>query len=71
VVGPWTIWWRRNFFADVLPWLQPVMASPLTRTAVVLTGLVTMLAGLNEFRHLILHRLARGAAAADPPAQRP
>ena len=39
IVGPWTEWWSRNLFAQLLPWLQLVMASSLTRLAVnVLAG---------------------------------
>jgi hypothetical protein len=59
IVVPWTEWWQRNFFADYLPWLQPVMAWPAIRAVVVATGLVTALAGLSDMRVLLYHRLGR------------
>jgi hypothetical protein len=67
VVAPWTIWWRRNFFAELVPWIQPVMASPVMRAAVVALGVVTVLAGLSEFRQLFIQRAWRRARTGEPP----
>ena len=67
VVGPWTIWWRRNFFADLVPWLQPVMASSAARAGVVAMGVVTVLAGLSEFRELFIQRAWRRGHSGEPP----
>jgi hypothetical protein len=68
-VAPWTVWWRRNLFADLLPWLQALMALPAARIVVVATGVVTVLAGLRDVRDLLVRRLARspGLPNARPP----
>jgi hypothetical protein len=67
VVGPWTAWWSRNIFADMVPWLQPIMASAVTRAGVVTMGLVTVLAGLSEVRGMLAERARRRASEAGPP----
>ena len=55
-MGPWTEWWSRNLFAQVLPWLQLIMAWSLTRVAVNVLGLVTAFAGLSEVWRLLGRR---------------
>jgi hypothetical protein len=56
IVGPWTEWWSRNLFAQLLPWLHLVMAWSPTRFAVNLLGLVTVFAGLSEVWRLLIRR---------------
>ena len=56
IVGPWTEWWSRNLFAQLLPWLQLIMTWSLTRLAVNLLGLVTVFAGLSEVWRLLARR---------------
>ena len=56
VVGPWTAWWRRNFFAQVLPGVSSIMSSPFVRYAVVVMGLVTLLTGVAEVWSLLFGR---------------
>lgn len=58
VVAPWTLWWWQNFFADLAPWLRPIMASGVVRGAVVVAGVVTTLAGVSDLRDAIFGRLA-------------
>ena len=65
VVGPWTEWWRRNFFAAVLPWLPVVMASTTVRVAVSLTGIVTMSAGLSDAWRLLVREIVAREPAGD------
>ena len=48
IVAPWSGFWDRNFFADTLPALEPIFASPYARGAVSGVGIVTVLAGLAE-----------------------
>jgi hypothetical protein len=43
-------------FAQLLPWLQLVMAWSLTRVAVNALGLVTAFAGLTEIWRLLIRR---------------
>jgi hypothetical protein len=56
IVGPWTEWWTRNLFADMLPGLRMLMAWSVTRIAVGALGLVTVVAGLSEVWRLLLRR---------------
>ena len=49
-VAPWTAFWQRNYFVDVLPWMGPVMASAVARLVVVLAGLATALGGMTDLR---------------------
>lgn len=56
IVGPWTEWWSRNLFAQLLPWLQLIMTWSLTRLAVNVLGLVTAFAGLSEVWRLLIRR---------------
>jgi hypothetical protein len=48
IIAPWSSFWDRNVFAGVLPFLDPVMASPYARGAVSGIGLITLIAGLAE-----------------------
>jgi hypothetical protein len=52
VVAPWTVWWRRNLFAEMLPWLSALMGTPTVRWSVVCLGVITLLGGLLEARAL-------------------
>ena len=69
VVAPWTEWWGRNFFADVLPWLHTVMALAAVRIAVAVMGLITAVAGLRDVRDLLFQWLSarRGVPDVRPP----
>jgi hypothetical protein len=55
-VAPWTIWWRRNFFAGEFEWVRVVMATSEAQMVVIVTGVVTALAGLAEARALFTRR---------------
>jgi hypothetical protein len=63
IVGPWTEWWSRNLFAQLLPWLQLVMGWVLTRLAVNLLGCVTAFAGLSEVWRLLMRRPYAGPSS--------
>lgn len=63
IVAPWSSFWDRNFFAEALPALDQILASPYARGAVSGVGLVTLLAGLAE----IGGALASRREAAAPP----
>jgi hypothetical protein len=56
IVGPWTEWWSRNLFAQLLPGLELIMGWFLTRVAVNLLGCVTAFAGLTEVWRLLVRR---------------
>ena len=48
IVAPWSTFWDRNFFAESLPTVERILASPYARGAVSGVGLVTLLAGLAD-----------------------
>ena len=43
--SPWTAWWRRNYFADVVPQLGMLMGTQGMRAAVVTVGVLTVVVG--------------------------
>lgn len=61
VVAPWTDWWQRNYFADLLPGLAALMTTTSVRGLVVGAGVVTLLAGLTDLRSALAAR-TRGPA---------
>ena len=48
IVAPWTTYWDRNYFVEVLPVLQPLLASHAVRGAIAGVGLVSLVAALCE-----------------------
>jgi hypothetical protein len=65
-IAPWTVWWQRNYFADVWPVVGAAMAVPAARWLVVGIGVLTTLAGMSELRQAIVRRLSRGSSHASP-----
>lgn len=65
-MAPWSTFWDRNFFAEALPALDRVLASPYARGAVSGVGLVTALAGLAELGGAVASRRAASAAPEAP-----
>jgi len=59
-ISPWTVFWDRNYFAHIVPWLGLWMANAYVRGAVTGVGIVTAYAGLRDLSDVIL---ARSAAA--------
>ena len=65
-ISPWTIFWERNYFAHVLPWLGTWMLNPYVRGAVTGVGIVTAIVGMRDLSTVILAR--SGASEQAPPA---
>ena len=63
MAAPWTEWWRRNYFADLLPWLRLVMASRAGQAVVVGTGVLTALVGISDLKDAIVSRFSRSTDA--------
>jgi len=61
VAAPWTVWWHRNFFAAIFPWLDALMATTVCRAWVMTTGAVTAIAGMVEVYALVTGRRGRQA----------
>jgi hypothetical protein len=67
LAAPWTIWWRQNFFAEVLPWLDALMRTRTCHVWVMATGFVTAAAGVIEVYELVTARAPDdGATDASP-----
>jgi hypothetical protein len=67
-IAPWTVWWRRNFFAVEFPWLRSLMAAPAVHYIVVIAGVATAAAGLFEIRSLFSRPVA---PPLPPPTETP
>ena len=48
LVLPWSTFWERNYFAYLVPILQPFIANNFVRGAVSGLGILNLLAGLAE-----------------------
>lgn len=64
---PWTSFWDRNRFADLLPAVEVWMRNPYVRGAVTGVGVITTLVGLRDLVGLLFAR-SRRLAEPGPPA---
>jgi hypothetical protein len=65
-IGPWTVFWERNYFALAWPWLGTVMFNPFVRGAITGVGIVTTIAGLRDLMSRFLARPARPPVGPKP-----
>ncbi len=56
VVVPWSSFWERNYFLQMLPVLRPVLTNAFVRGAVSGLGVVNLCAGLIEIVPMFLER---------------
>jgi hypothetical protein len=63
--APWTEWWRRNYFADLLPWLRMLMSTPGMRALVVTVGLLTVAVGVTDLWLALAARFGRRGPTSD------
>lgn len=67
VIIPWSPFWDRNFFTDLVPALKPVLTAHVTRGGVSGLGIVNLCAGLAELGSLVrVRRRLRADPAASP-----
>lgn len=52
ILIPWSTFWERNYFAEVIPGLEAVLGNPFVRGAVSGLGLVNVLAAVGELLDL-------------------
>jgi hypothetical protein len=67
IVAPWSSFWERNFFAETLPVVEGLLASPYARGAVSGVGVATLLAGLAELAGAFVSRRHTSSASPVPP----
>ena len=58
-VVPWSAYWERNYFADILPVLHAIITNSFFRGAVSGLGLVNLAAAIAELRSLLAGRRMR------------
>jgi hypothetical protein len=64
MISPWSNYWDRNYFVQMLPFAGTVLRADATRAAICGVGVLTMFAGLAEIRG-VFSRLHGGGAASD------
>lgn len=63
IVVPWSTFWERNYFAQVLPFLGPIMTNNFVRGAISGLGVVNVVAGLAELGAVVMARFDARAMA--------
>ncbi len=56
---PWTVFWERNYFAQLIPTVRDLMTNNYLRGAVTGLGLVNIWIALSELADLVGGRLPR------------
>jgi hypothetical protein len=56
LVVPWSAYWDRNYFAQALPAVQPIITNNFVRGAVSGLGLLNIAAGLIEIVSMVARR---------------
>ncbi|MEX2270886.1 MAG: hypothetical protein WD690_05420 [Vicinamibacterales bacterium] len=59
LVGPWLPFWDRNAWLHATPAMASLADAPMTRGAVSVVGIITLLAGLGELGSFLLGRERR------------
>jgi len=66
IVVPWSAFWDRNYFAQVMPPLAALMTNNFVRGAVSGLGLINVSAGLSELVSMVLARTAERPVSIKP-----
>jgi hypothetical protein len=56
IVVPWSTYWDRNYFAQAVPVVQPIIRNNFVRGAVSGLGVLNVVGGLLELLALIVRR---------------
>lgn len=65
VVLPWSAFWERNYFAQVWPAVDALVANPFVRGAISGLGFVNLFAGVAEIAPVFAERARHDVALAD------
>lgn len=63
LIVPWSAFWDRNYFAEMVPALHAVITNNFVRGAVSGLGVINLLSGLGELISIILARKTDTEAA--------
>jgi hypothetical protein len=66
IVIPWSAFWDRNYFAQLLPPLQHVMTNNFVRGAVSGLGLLNVSVGLVELVSILMTRVSNRPVTINP-----
>jgi hypothetical protein len=66
IVIPWSAFWDRNYFAELMPPLQAFITNNFVRGAVSGLGLINVSVGLTELVAVVLARSADRPASISP-----
>ena len=59
-VAPWSLYWERNYFGDIIPLLHIITTNDFFRGAVTGLGLINLVAAMSELRSLMASRRVPG-----------
>ena len=60
-VAPWSTYWERNYFGDLIPLLHVITTNNFFRGAISGLGVVNLVAALSELRSLLAARRVHSA----------
>jgi len=63
LIVPWSAFWDRNYFAEMMPALHAVITNNFVRGAVSGLGVINLLSGLGELISIIVARKTDTEAA--------
>ena len=66
MVAPWTSWWSRNYFAEIVPAIRAFLATDAAIVIVVVAGTLTAVAGVSDLHSLLFRRVRSRLPAPDP-----
>jgi hypothetical protein len=66
IVIPWSAFWDRNYFAEMLPPLQAFITNNFVRGAVSGLGIINVSVGLAELVSLVISRSVERPASINP-----
>ena len=59
-VAPWSLYWERNYFGDIIPLLHIITTNDFFRGAVTGLGLVNLVAAMSELKSVMASRRVPG-----------
>ena len=66
IVIPWSAFWDRNYFAQILPPLQGFITNNFVRGAVTGLGVINVTAGVTELVSMLIARPSERPASINP-----
>ena len=61
LIVPWSVFWDRNYFAEMVPVVHAVITNNFVRGAVSGLGLINLMSGVSELVSLLLARKTEAA----------